>query len=74
MIDNNEPVFPTKLPAYRAQLVRLWVETSEDRPPVWRFSIEDVVTKERHGFADLDALVCYLLSLMDEALPQPPSD
>lgn len=69
-MDTNEPTFPTKLPAYRAQLMRLWVETSEERPPVWRFSIEDVVTKERHGFADLDALICHLLALMDEALPQ----
>jgi hypothetical protein len=31
---------------------------------VWRFSLEDVHTRERHGFADLDALLAFLKTQM----------
>lgn len=51
---------------YRSQLLRMWVESTTHRTPVWRFSLEDVDTGERCGFADLDALICHLLELMEE--------
>jgi hypothetical protein len=55
-----------KSPSYRAQLLRMWVEQPGHHPPTWRFSLEDVSTGKRQGFADLDALICHLLELMDE--------
>jgi hypothetical protein len=48
----------------------MWVEHSTHRPPVWRFSLEDVETGERSGFGDLDHLICHLLALMEEQLQQ----
>lgn len=57
---------PTKFPPYRSQLLRMWAEQPARRPPVWRFSLEDVETGQRCGFADLDALICHLLELMEE--------
>lgn len=59
-------VLRPKSSAYRAQLLRMWIEQPTQRPPVWRFSLEDVKTGQRHGFADLDALICHLLELMEE--------
>ena len=61
-----------QLPPYRAGLLRMWVERRPQLPPVWRFSLEDVATGERRGFADLDALICHLLELMEE--PGAPGD
>ncbi len=57
-----------KFPAYQAQLLRIWIEHADH--PVWRFSLEDVTTGERCGFADLDALICYLLDVMDKLVAQ----
>ena len=56
----------TKFPQYRSQLLRMWVEHTEHQSPVWRFSLENISTGERNGFADLDALICFLLELMEE--------
>jgi hypothetical protein len=53
---------------YHAKLLRYWQEpdsepeSAQGGAPVWRFSLEDVHTGERHGFADLDALCVYLQS------------
>lgn len=52
-------------PPYQAQLLRIWVESPAGHQPVWRFSLEDVTTGQRTGFADLDALICHLLNLME---------
>ena len=57
---------PPRLPAYRSKLLRMWLEQPARRLPVWRFSLEDVGTGQRMGFADLDALLLHLLSLMEE--------
>jgi len=43
------------------------------RLPAWRFSLEDISTGERSGFADVDALIDYLQDLM-EHLPEQLSD
>ena len=51
-----------KPPHYRSYLLTLWEERSQDAktPIVWRFSLEDPRTGQRHGFADLEALVIAL--------------
>lgn len=54
-----------EFPRYQSQLLRMWAEQPARRPPVWRFSLEDVGTGQRCGFADLDALITHLLELME---------
>lgn len=56
---------PTRFPPYRSQLLRMWVEPAGSRAPIWRFSLEDVGTGQRAGFADLDELICHLLEMME---------
>jgi hypothetical protein len=63
----------TKLPLYRAQILRMWTDAPAHRLPVWRFSLEDTNTGVRSGFADLDALIEHLLDLMEQ-LPEQLSD
>ena len=55
----------SKILLSHSQLLRMWAEPSIHRPPVWRFSLEDVTTGERTGFADLDELISHLLELME---------
>lgn len=47
---------------YRSHILRLWQESASaaDAEPTWRFSLEDVHTGERRGFADLAALCAHL--------------
>ena len=48
-------------PAYRSYLLRLWEERSEQPAMVtWRCSLEDPHTGQRHGFANLEALMEWL--------------
>ena len=49
-------------PHYRSYLLTVWEERSRDPnlPAVWRFSLEDPRTRQRRGFADLEALVTAL--------------
>ena len=63
----------TKLPLYRAQILRMWTDAPAHRLPIWRFSLEDISTGVRSGFADLDALIEHLLDLMEQ-LPEQLSD
>jgi len=53
-------------PLRSAYLLTLWRErpARSGQPAVWRFSLEDVQTRERRGFADLDALTAFLKSQM----------
>ncbi len=44
---------------YLSYLLRLWLV--EDDGPVWRASLENPHTVERHGFATLEELVAFLL-------------
>ncbi len=44
---------------YLAYMLRLW-QVRTDGDVVWRASIEDPHTGERHGFANLDRLFEYL--------------
>jgi len=51
----------------------MWTDAPAHRLPVWRFSLEDISTGVRSGFADLDALIEHLLDLMEQ-LPEQQSD
>jgi hypothetical protein len=57
--------------SYRVFLLRFWQERpATEGPAVWRFSVEDPVTRQRRGFADLQALTQFLAS--EIALPALP--
>ena len=49
-------------------LITMWRERPADarQPAVWRFSVEDAHTRERWGFATLEAVVAFLQARMRE--------
>jgi hypothetical protein len=49
----------TERPGYLAYLLRLW-QVNDDEGPVWRASVENPHTSERHGFANLELLFAFL--------------
>ena len=51
-----------KPPRYQSYLLTVWEERTLDPnlPVVWRFSLEDVRTGQKRGFAGLEALVAAL--------------
>jgi len=58
------------------QVLTIWRErpTGGGRQAVWRFRLEDVHTGERHGFADLQALVAYLQAWLANVGPKSSDD
>lgn len=48
--------------SYRVYVLRSWQEgtPTSAAPAVWRFSLEDPNTRQRRGFADLEALMSFL--------------
>lgn len=52
---------------YHSYLLRLW-QVNEEETDHWHFSLEEVQTRELHGFADLPSLVQFLeeLTLIDK--------
>ena len=52
-------------PAYRAFLLRLWIEHTNGNK--WYFSLEDTQTGKRKGFASVEKLVAYLEELISES-------
>lgn len=56
-------------PAYLSYLLRLWRAPGEANQP-WRASLEDTLTGQRTGFADLEAL-CAFLHWQIETYPAP---
>jgi len=53
---------PSKEVTYLAYVLRVWRERAESpgHPAVWRFSLEDINTRQRHGFGNLEALMAFL--------------
>lgn len=54
---------PAESPPWRYQtfLLRIWAERSAQPPGViFRLSLEDARTRERHGFASLEGLLAFL--------------
>jgi hypothetical protein len=49
----------TEQRGYLAYLLRLW-RVNDDGKPVWRASLENPHTGERHGFANLELLCAFL--------------
>jgi len=49
----------TQPPRYLAYLVRLW-QVQDKGVFVWRASLEDAHTGERHGFSDVKSLFTFL--------------
>jgi hypothetical protein len=47
-------------------LLRLW-SVPTDSEPLWRASLENIVTGQRHGFSDLEALLGYLFHLIEKS-------
>ena len=51
---------------YHSYLLRFWQVTGQvELSAVWRFSLTDPHTGDRHGFANLDALVAFLHCQID---------
>ena len=50
---------PSNQRRYIAYLLRLWQE-QRNAELVWRFSLEDAHTNERHGFTELELLFTFL--------------
>ena len=50
---------------YQVYLLRIWRERppAPGHPAAWRFSLEDVSTHRRRGFANLDSMVGFLQEL-----------
>jgi hypothetical protein len=59
-------------PVYRSYLLRLWEERGE-KPALrmWRCSLEDPLTGDRQGFANLGALVEWLSAELAKPAPGP---
>ncbi|NIA10270.1 MAG: hypothetical protein GWP10_11230 [Nitrospiraceae bacterium] len=58
------------------QLLTMWCErpARPGQPVLWRFSVEDIHTGERRGFADLEALTAFLQAQMADTDPVPPDN
>ncbi len=57
---DHAPIFE-RPPRYHSYLLRFWEERGEEMPaPLWRFSLEDPLTEQRFGFANLEALVNWI--------------
>lgn len=57
-------------PIYHSYLLRFWEERGDSSTAsVWRFSLEDPQTSERHGFATLDALVQWINAITRPVVP-----
>ena len=62
-------------PHYRSYLLTVWEERNVDpnSPRAWRFSLEEVRTGRRRGFAGLEALVVALQQERAEGQAREPS-
>jgi hypothetical protein len=57
--------------SYRVYVLRSWQEggVCTTPPSVWRFSLEDPMTRQRRGFPDLAALMRFLAAETEESSP-----
>jgi hypothetical protein len=69
----REAIVMPESPLRLVHLLTLWRErpARPGQPAVWRFSLEDIQTRERHGFADLEALMAFLKTQMVHAETRP---
>ena len=62
--------------SYQVYVLRSWLEgdPASGSPPVRRYSLEDPQTRQRRGFADLQALMGFLAAEAEqEAVTSPPA-
>jgi hypothetical protein len=63
---------------YRSYLLRFWEERGRTSgAAAWRFSLEDPLTGERHGFVSLESLMSFLqaeLVVSEEEAQSPQRD
>jgi hypothetical protein len=62
---------PEPIARYQVYVLRVWQAQAagSSGPAVWHLSLDDLLRKERHGFADLESLLCFLRAEMDAADP-----
>ncbi len=53
--------------SYQAYLLRLWQESPDG---IWRFTLEDPHTKERHAFSGVDVFIQFLLEMTKTGDPE----
>lgn len=60
-------------PCYQVYLLRLWREqtASAEHPAAWRFVLEDPKTRQRRGFANLQALMAFLGEIVSDGFAKP---
>lgn len=58
---------------YEAMLLTYWEERSQTsaQEPVWRFRVEELDTRQKHGFATFEEMVAFLQSKMVKAKAEP---
>jgi hypothetical protein len=63
---------PVRSRRYFSYLFRCWEERNQtpDAAPAWRFSLEDVRTGRRRGFASLEALLVHVQSELQREIMQ----
>ncbi|CAG0943246.1 hypothetical protein ANRL1_01260 [Anaerolineae bacterium] len=63
----------TQEPRYLAYMLRLWQVRDNDEV-LWRVSLEDAHTGERHGFASLEMLFAFLREQTHAEIEKPERD
>ena len=60
-------------PRYLSFLLRCWEEGNPQpgMPETWRFSLEDIHTGQRRGFASLEALLAYVRAELERDREEP---
>jgi hypothetical protein len=58
---------------YRSYLLRVW-QAGDGDAPEWRISLEDVVTHERHSFAQLGSMCAFFEALLAGGNRSEPDD
>ena len=63
-----------KPPRYRSYVLTFWEERSQDTdtPVIWRFSLQDPRTGQRHGFASLEEMVGFVRAELVSSQDNPP--
>jgi hypothetical protein len=57
-----------RAPRYRAYMLRCWEARGEHPSPLgaWRFSLENVQTREKRGFGGLEELMAWLQGQLEK--------
>ena len=65
-----------RAPRYCAWVLRCWEvpDDAPDAPASWRCSLEDPGTRERRGFASLEALTAFLRAELAAGCDPPPGE